>query len=539
MKLNTLTRLSLGVAAFALAAPALAQTAAPAAAAPAAATRYGTFGLDLTAGDPSVKPGDDFWRYANGGWDKRTEIAADRQAAGPSTLLADQAEQQVKAILDDAAKDPKAFGATGKKVGDLYASFMDEAAIEKAGTAPLKPYFAKIDAANDKAKLQTLFATTGYAAPIGFGALPNPSDPTRYIIGAGQGGLGMARDYYLLTGEKYDKFRTAYRAYVEQILTLSGLSDASARADRIVALETAMAKVQWSPEQSRNLMEMFKPMDAAQRKALAPEFDWEGMFKTAGYGGYPTVIMSQSTALTALGKIFAETPVSTWQDWMKFQFASGNANVLPKAFDNANFAFYGKTLADQPNQRMRWKRGIALVNGTMGEAVGEIYVKRHYPPASQAKMAELIANLNAAYKERLTANKWMDEGTRAKALAKLAAFDPRIGYPVKWIDYSAMKIVRGDPLGNAMRAGDFEHELELSRLPNVGRPDFVGHDPADGERLLQPAGEPDHFPGRDPAGAVFRSQRRCGGELWRDRRDHRPRNGPRVRRSGQPVRAER
>lgn len=457
-----LIRLSLGAAALAFTLPGTAQT--TPASAPAAGPRYGTFGVDLTSQDKAVKPGDDFWTYANGGWDKKTQIAADRTSAGPGVLLADQAELDVKAILDDAAKDPAAMGVNGAKVGALYASFMDEAAIDKAGTAPLKPYFAKIDAANTKAKLQTLFATPGYAAPVELGTLPSPANPTVYAIAAGQGSLGMARDYYLLPGEKYDAFRTAYRAYVEKMLKLGGIADASAKADRIVALETAMAKVQWSPEQSRDLKAMLLPMDAAQRKTLAPEFDWEGMLKTAGYTGFPIVYMTQSTALTGLGKLYAETPVSTWQDWMKFHFISSHASVLPKAFDEASFDFYGKTLAGQQAQRARWKRGIALVNGAMGEAVGEIYVKRHYPPESQTKMAELIADLNAAYKDRITANTWMDEGTRTKALAKLAAFEPRTGYPIKWQDYSLLKPVRGDALGNSMRVGEFAHAYELTQI---------------------------------------------------------------------------
>jgi endothelin-converting enzyme/putative endopeptidase len=429
------------------------------------ATRYGTFGLDLTAADKAVKPGDDFWAYANGSWNKRTAIAPDRTSAGGSVILADQAEAQVRAILDDAARNPAAVGAGAKQFGDLYASFMDERAIDRAGTAPLKPYFAKIDAATDPNKLQILFSTVGYASPVEIGQLPDPANPTRYAVAAGQGSLGMGgRDYYLEQGAKYDAYRKAYRAYVEQMLTLAGIADASARADRIVALETAMAKVQWSPVQSRDLMAMLKPMDASGRKALAPQFDWPLLLGTAGYGNFPIVYMTQSTALTELGKIFAATPVSTWQDWMKFNLLVASSPVLPHAFDQATFDFYGRTLADQPQQRPRWKRGIALVNGTMGEAVGAIYVKRHYPPASEAQMNELIANLRAAYKVKIEGSTWMDAATKQQALAKLATFDPRVGHPLKYIDYSSLRVVRGDPVGNAMRAGEFGHQLELSRL---------------------------------------------------------------------------
>jgi putative endopeptidase len=466
MRFHVAARLALGTAVLAVAAPALTQTATPAGTAQRTGPRYGDFGVDLSARDLAVKPGDDFWMYANGGWDKRTQIAADRQSAGVSVILADEAELQVRKILEDAAANPASVGAGAKQIGDFYGSFMDEAAIERAGTAPLKPYFAKIDAANNPAKLQTLFASVGYASPVSVGQLENPADPTRYTVFAGQGSLGMGgRDYYILPGAKYDAYRAAYRAYVTRIMTLAGLSDPAARADRVIAMETAMAKVQWSPVQSRDLKAMIKPMDAAQRKALAPQFDWDAMARTAGYGTPPIIIMGNSTALTELGKLFAATPVSTWQDWMKFRFASGMSPVLPKAFDDATFDFYGKTLADQPQQRARWKRGVAATNGALGEAVGEAYVRRFYPPESEAKMAELISNLRAAYQERIEGNTWMDPATKQQALAKLAAFDPRTGHPVKYIDYSSMQVRRGDALGNAMRAAEFDHALELSRFP--------------------------------------------------------------------------
>ena len=429
------------------------------------ALRYGDFGIDLTAREPGVKPGDDFWTFANGAWDKRTPIAADRTSAGVGVVLVDQAELQVRQILEDAAKNPAAVGAGAQQIGDLYASFMDTAAIERAGTAPLQPWFAKINGANDKTKLQVLFATPGFASPVEVGQLPNPANPTEYTAAASQGSLGMGgRDYYLLEGAKYDAYRTAYRAYVTKMMTLAGLSDPAARADRIIALETSMANVHWSPVQQRDLAKMFVPMTAAQRQALAPQFDWPLLLRTAGYERFPTVFMTTSTALTELGKIYAATPVSTWQDWMKFNFVVARSSVLPKTFDDATFDFYSRTLNDQQEQRARWKRGVSLVNGVLGEEIGQVYVQRHYPPASDAKMSELIEDLRAAYRDRIGASQWMDEATRTKALAKLAAFDPRIGHPVKYLDYSGLKIVRGDPVGNAQRAGEFEHARELSYL---------------------------------------------------------------------------
>ena len=456
MRLSVLLRTS-AIVALAVAVPTIA--------APAAKTVYGDFGVDLSARDPAVKPGDDFWAYANGGWDKTTEIPADKASTGAFVLLRDASEANVRTILDDMAANPAKYGATGKQVGDFYATWMDTAGIEASGTAPLKPYLGRIAAVQDRAGLQTLFATVGYATPVEIDMMPGLADPTHYTAAAGQGGLGMPRDNYLLAGEKYDAFRKAYRAYIQQMLTLAGIDDASAKADAIFALETAMAKDQWSPAQSRDIAALNDPEDIAGLTKKAPEFDWALMLRTAGLQNSPTVLMTQNTALTAMGKIFAATPVSTWKDYLAFHFVSDHANYLPKAFDDARFAFYSRTLSGVPTQRERWRRGVALTNDALGEAVGQLYVARFYPPAAEAQMNELIENLRGAYQTRISKAAWMDAPTRKAALEKLAAFEPRIGHPTKYIDYSSLKVVRGDLLGNAIRSGEFEHQLELSRFP--------------------------------------------------------------------------
>lgn len=444
------------VAALLVSAPALAQTGKP---------RYGSFGVDLTAQKPGVKPGDDFWTYANGGWAERTQIAADRTSAGPFVDLAVAAETNVRTLLDEMAANPGAYGASGKQIGNFYASWMDEAGIEARGAGPLKPYLDRIAGVQDKGALQVLFASNGYASPVDIDIMPGLADPTRYTAAVGQGGLGMPRDYFLNPGEKFDAFRKAYRAYVQQIQELAGIPDAAAKADAIVALETAMAKVQWSPEQSRDIAALNDPQTIAGLKAKAPEFDWALMLKTAGLDSSPQILMTQNTALIALGKIFAETPLQTWKDYVAYRFVSDHATFLPKAFDQARFDFYSKTLSGVPMQRERWKRGVQLVNGALGEAVGQAYVAKYYPPAAEKQMAELIENLREAYRERITASSWMDDATRKAALAKLAAFEPRIGHPEKYIDYSALQVSRGDLLGNVMRSGEFQHELALSRFP--------------------------------------------------------------------------
>jgi putative endopeptidase len=447
------------------AAPALAQGGHAGQAAAAAKPRFGDFGLDLTAMDRSVKPGDSFWHFVNGNWDKSTEIAADRTSAGVGVLLVDEAETQVRAIVEDLARDPAKSGAVGRQVGDFYGSWMDEAAIEARGTAALKPYLDKVEAVKTRSDLIRLFAEPGYTAPVGVGILPDPADPTHYIAGAGQGGLGLPnRDYYLLTGEKYDAIRTAYRAYIVQMHELAGIADAEAKADRIIAFETALAKIQWDPARQRDIKQVYNPMNRAQLTELAPQFEWPAYLQSAGLGNVQTVIAAEKSAITETGKMLDSVPLSTWKEYEAFHFIRTHATLLPKAFDDANFAFYGKTLRGQPVQRDRWKRGVQLINGHLGEAVGRIYVDRHYPAESDRQMGELIANLRSGLEARIAASPWMDAATKAQARAKLTAFDPRIGHPQKYIDYSALQVDRGDLLGNFVRSEDFEWKLQLDRL---------------------------------------------------------------------------
>ena len=432
---------------------------------PSGKPRYGSFGVDLTARNSTLKPGDDFWLFANGAWDARTQIPADKGSMGVGSLLADDAEANIRKLLDDMAANPAKYGPTGKQVGDFYASWMDSAAIEAKGTAPLQPYLTRIESAKTLADVQTLFASVGYAGPVSFGIIPSLSDPTHYTGVVSQGGLTMPRDYYLLEGEKYDAYRKAFRAYVEQILTLAGQPGAAAKADAIVALEKAMAKDQWSPEKERDIAALNDPEDVAGLESKAPEFEWASMLKTAGLAQSPKVLMANNTALTAMGKILVATPLQTWKDYLAFHFVSDNAQYLPKRFSDAKFAFFSKTLNGVQAQRDRWKRGVALTNDALGEAVGALYVSKYFPPASEKQMAELIENLREAYRERISASSWMDATTRAAALKKLAAFEPRIGHPVKYIDYSTFKVSRGDLLGNAMRSAEFRHQLDLQRFP--------------------------------------------------------------------------
>ncbi|CAN5524293.1 M13 family peptidase [soil metagenome] len=463
MHLVRMIRSGAALTALAIALPAMAQTS-PSTTAPAHA-KYGDYGIDPSSMNKTVKPGDDFFSYVNGTWFDTVQIAPDRRSAGFGTKLVDEAEVNVHAIVDDLAKNP-AGSPDSQKIGDLYASWMDEAGIEARGTAPLQPYLARIAAVQNTTQLQTLFATIGYASPIDIGITPDFKDPTHYVAASSPGGLGLpSRDYYLLDGEKYVAIRKAYRDYIVQIHALAGLSDGAAKADAIIALETALAKAEWAPEDARDLTTIYNPMTPAELAASAPQYDWAGMMKTMGLTSVSTIINVEPSAATADAKLLDTIPLQTWKDWMTFHFVSDHASYLPKAFDNASFAFFGTMLGGQQQQRLRWKRGMGVVNGALGEAVGKIYVERHYPAESDRQMGELINDLRAAYQERITNAAWMDDATRKEALAKLAAFDPRTGHPVKYIDYSSMVIKRDNVLANSIAAGEFQQQLQLQRLP--------------------------------------------------------------------------
>ncbi|WP_114226767.1 MULTISPECIES: M13 family metallopeptidase [Sphingomonas] len=447
-----------GVAAAALAMGVQAVSAAPPA--------FGSWGYDATAMNRSVKPGDDFFAFVNGAWDARTQIAPDRTFAGIDSVLNDKIDSDVRAIVEDLSRDPQKGGRIGSQVGDLYGSWMDEAGIEQRGTAPLRPYLAQIAAVQDRNGLIDLFSNPAFPSPIGLSIYSDVKTPTRYGIYASQSGLGMPnRDYYLLTGAKYDGYRQAYRAYLIRLQELAGISDAAARADRIIALETQIAKAHWTPEQSRDVDKSYNPKTRAQLRAFAPQWQWDRALDKLGLGNASQVIVSEPSAIAAEGQLFASVPLQTWKDWEAVHFISNYAGYLPRAFDEAKFNFYSKTLRDVPTQRARWKRGVDLVNNALGEGLGQIYVQRHYPAESDRQMGELITNIRLALKDKINGASWMDAGTRAQALAKLASFDPRTGHPAKYIDYSSLQVKRDDLLGNVVRSNQFDWQLLLSRYP--------------------------------------------------------------------------
>ena len=431
----------------------------------AAPPKYGSFGLELKDMDRNVKPGDSFFDYALGTWLRDHPIPADKTGAGYNFELPDEIELQVKQMVEGVTANPTSPIAA--KIGDAYAAWMDEAGIEARGVEPLKPYLAKIDAVSNRGQLlKLMFAEPGYASPIGIGIGADQDDPTRYTAYAGQARLGLpTRDYYLLTGDKYVSIRKAYRQYIIDLGKLARLSDPEGRADRIIALETQLSKDQWTPERRRDPVATHNVMNRAKLNALAPQFNWNTTLQQMGLGAAKTVDVSEPSAVAAAGKRIGDVPLSTWKEYLTFRFISDHASSLPKSFDDTRFGFYSRTLNDVQEQRARWKRGMQRLDGSLGEAVGQLYVAKYWPTETNRLAVELVEDVRAAYGEKIRNASWMDAATKKAALEKLASFDPRVGHPVKWIDYSTMKVSRTDPLANEIAAEDFEWKLELSRFP--------------------------------------------------------------------------
>lgn len=473
-------RILLGAATLALATaaaqPALAEGAAaqPATLAPSTPGHpsLGGFGVDLAGMDRSVAPGDDFYKFVNGTWDKNTRIPDDRASWGGFAILRDLSDQRTRIVIEESAATKAAPGSATQKVGDYYASFMDEAAIDAKGVAPLKPQLDEIAAIKSAADVARIFGEDqriGIDTPIGAGIEQDLKNNSTYAVYIGQGGLGLPdRDYYLVdTNPKFQEARTKYKAYIAQMLTLAGIPDAEAKARGIYDLEVKIAKTHWTRAESRQIEKLYNPVATAEVAAKYPGFDWKAFLTAAGVGAQPQVVVAQPSAVTGIAALVASEPLTVWKDYLTLRTIANAAPLLPKAFVQANFDMYGKTLSGTPMLKDRWKRGVDLVNAGLGEAVGELYVAKYFPPESKAKMEVLVGNLRAALDLRLQKLTWMAPETKEKARAKLAAFTAKIGYPDKWRDYSALMISRDDAYGNKLRSTAFEYQRNLDK---IGKP---------------------------------------------------------------------
>ncbi len=430
-----------------------------------ASAQIGAWGVDLEARDTARKPGDDFNLYVNGQWLDRFEIPADRARWGIFDALRERSTEQVHAILTDLGETAASAGSLEQKVGDYFATWMDLDGIDALGADPLRPHLEAIEAIADKDALLAAMSDIHATAPFGVGIIPDPADTTRYSVFAGQAGLGLPdRDYYLLEDERFVEFRAAYRDYMVKVQGLAGLADPETRADAIIDLETRLAQTHWTRAESRDIQKIYNPMSVADLTELAPQIEWSVVFNTLGLGGVEPVIVAQPSAMEAAAELFDSVPLETWKQYLAFHFIRTNAQLLSSEFDQAHFDFFSKTLNGIEAQRERWKRGADLVNRNLGEAVGKLYIERHFPREAKEQMDELVANLVAALEERLGDNEWMDDETRAAALVKLGTFEPRIGYTTKWTDYTDLDIVAGDMLGNARRVDEFDWQQQVARL---------------------------------------------------------------------------
>jgi putative endopeptidase len=426
-------------------------------------------GIDLKYLDRSVRPQDNFYQYVNGGWLATTEIPADRSRYGVFDKLGDDALDQLRGIVEGLSQGAAPADPERRKIADLYSTFMDEAALEQQGLQPLAAEFARIDAIRTKKQIPDLIAhfnQIGVTAPITPDVEQDAKDSTRYVFALYQDGLGMPnRDYYLLNDERLKQARDEYGKYIEKMLTLAGDSNAPAKARDILALETALAKVQWTEVENRDPVKTYNRVVIAELPRLASGYDWQAYLVATGVDGKAdSLVITQPSYISGFNAILARTPLATWKTYFRWRMLDDSAPYLSSAFVAANFAFHGTVLRGAPENRPRWKRGVTLLGISLGEALGKLYVAKYFPPESKARADELVKNVLAAYKADINTLGWMSPATRQKAQAKLAKFTPQIGYPDKWRDYSALKIVKGDLIGNVLRANEFEYRRNLNKL---------------------------------------------------------------------------
>ncbi len=442
--------------ALAIAAPALAADPAP-------QTHFGAWGFDATGMNKIIRPGDDFFQFANGDWLKRTVIPSDKTSYGAFDMLADLSEARVHGILDAIAA--KGAGATGHeaKIGAAYRAYLDEAGIERMGVAPVKSDLAAVRAVKDKAELAHLMGKPGFASVFDVSIDPDFKDPTKYQVYVSQSGLGLPdRDYYLT--DQFKAKKADYQTYVGKMLALAGWPNAEAHAAEIVAFETKIAEVSWSNAEQRDPVKIYNPSTVAALEAAAPGFAFGRMLAGADLGKRTDLILVTNTSLPKIAKLYADAPLELLKAWEAFHLVDSMAGVLPKAFVDARFDFRNKDLSGQQEIQPRWKRAVRAANGELGEWIGETYVAQYFPPESKAKMEALIGDLKTAFAKHIQNLDWMSPATKTEALEKLNAYDVQIGYPKKWRDYSGLEIRADDAYGNARRSGAFEWAFKVSNL---------------------------------------------------------------------------
>ena len=424
-------------------------------------------GIDLSAMDTTIKPGDDFFSYVNGTWVKSTEVPADKASYSVFAVLNDEAQENVRLIIEESANGDFEPGTDEQKVGDLYNSFLDWDTRNARGIEPLKPELERIASIKDKDDLAVYFAETvrrNLDAPFGFGQVADFQDPNFYMLYVGQSGIGLPdREYYLKDDPKSEEIRQKYVAHIEKMYDLAGLPDGAAAAAKVFALETRLAREHMTKEQARNWTQNYNKVALEDLPSIMPNFNWDGYIAEAGIGDVDALVLFMTDYMKALDGIIVDTDLDTWKTYLTWTALNGAAARLTQALDDQNFEFYGKTLSGREEQQPMWRRGVATVNGALGEVVGKVYVKKHFPPEAKERMLELVGNLVKAYEKSIRELEWMSDETKAEALDKLSKFTPKIGYPDVWRDYTALDVRGDDYYGNVERAALAEYKRALDR----------------------------------------------------------------------------
>ena len=427
--------------------------------------RLGTWGIETQHVDSTVHPGDDFNRYVNGGWLDSVEMPQGFSRFGSFTELYLLSEERINGIIEEAGAADAAAGEPLQQIGDLYAAYMDQETLEARGFDPVQPMIDRIAAAGSHADIATLMGSPGTASIFGAGVTRDQGNPDRYIVGVSQSGLGLpTRDYYLEETDRYQAFRDAYVAYIADAFGFIGVDGGAERAQRILDLETAFAEVHWTREESRDRTRTYNLMTTEELAASAPGFDWTAFMEALDFADQTEVVIRQDTAIQSLATLFSEVPVETWQDWLTFRYLSGNRGSLTPEFYERSFDFYNRTLSGVEEPRPLESRAIQYVNGSMGMALGQIYVERFFPPEYKEQMEVLVDYLGMALRERLETLEWMDEETRAGAIDKFENFTPKIGYPDQWPDYYSIEIRPDDLFGNSERIAAWARADSRARL---------------------------------------------------------------------------
>ena len=442
------------------------------------ASKPDTHGISVANMDRSVVPGDNFFLYCNGDWIKRTELPPDRARLSVFSTLADLSDKRTSALIEEIAKSNPKPGTSARKIADLYNSYMDEALIEAKGLAPIQPHLKAIAAIQDKKQLaatlgETLRAdvdalnnTNFHTAHLfGLWVAPGFNDPDHYAAYLLQGGVQLPdREYYLSDNQHMREVRTKYQAHVSAMLKLAGFDDADARAERIVALEHAIAEKHLTLAENDDIHKANNPWTLADFSSKAPGLDWPEYFRGAGLSKQASFIVWQPTAFAGESALVASTPLETWKDWLAYHLIEEYAAVLPKALADERYAFFGATLQGTPQQRPRWQRAVVIVNRHLGDDVGQLYAQRYFPPEAKAQAQAMVSNIIAAFRKRIEALSWMDPSTKAEAQAKLNTLYVGIGYPEKWINYSAYEVKADDIFGNVWRGNLFQYRRQVGRL---------------------------------------------------------------------------